>query len=88
MKIISIYDAIGSIDSPIITDLVSSALLVQAPFVPVSYECSRGKLMKNLLKCRKSDYSYHTYGRNITSRLLGLEQLVGGSQPSLSIHGI
>ena len=45
----------------IITDLVSSALLVQAPFVPVSYECSRGKLMKNLLKGRKSDYSYHIY---------------------------
>lgn len=43
----------------IITDLVSSALLVQAPFVPVSYECSRGKLMKNLLKGCKSDYSYH-----------------------------
>ena len=31
-----------------LTNLVPSSLLVQATFVPVSYDCPRGELMKNL----------------------------------------
>lgn len=68
----------------LLTNLVSSSLLVQATFVPVSYDCSCGQLMKNLSKRENKPKTVNLWGLNgcqVSNRLIrNFNQQISASQ--------
>lgn len=68
----------------LLTNLVPSSLLVQATFVPVSYDCSCGQLMKNLSKRENKPKTVNLWGLNgcqVSNRLIrNFNQQISASQ--------